>query len=246
MCTSVILYKKNQNWPVIFASNRDEEFSRESLPPARHWQEQPNIIGGLDKKGGGTWCAVNDQGVLSCIHNRNFIKRKFTPKESRGEIIIKILKGNNAMQSIEILKTLKKNYYDGFNLLIADIHNCYWIKNIENADDFIFNRIPEGLSIITHKDRNDENDKKTNYYLKQFSNVNSPDPDVDNWSSWENLMIPPEITNKNNSNEYICFNINHNFGTVSSQMIGLSMNKQIKYRFIDKPLNNNIYKEIEI
>ena len=74
MCTSVILFKKNINWPIIFASNRDEEFSRQSMPPSRHWKNHFNIVGGLDKKAGGTWCAVNDQGVLSCIHNRNYNK----------------------------------------------------------------------------------------------------------------------------------------------------------------------------
>ena len=49
MCTSIILFRKDHNWPLILATNRDEAFKRPSLSPGRHWKKHPYIIGGLDK-----------------------------------------------------------------------------------------------------------------------------------------------------------------------------------------------------
>jgi len=70
VCTSVILIDKKSKWPLILGTNRDEYFNRKSLPPDRHWPKQPYIIGGLDKLAGGTWCAMNDYGIIACIHNK--------------------------------------------------------------------------------------------------------------------------------------------------------------------------------
>ena len=53
MCTSIILYRKSNPWPIIIGSNRDENLDRASTFPGRHWSHYPNIIAGKDlqKKG---------------------------------------------------------------------------------------------------------------------------------------------------------------------------------------------------
>ena len=93
MCTTIILYRKDAKWPLIIGSNRDENLNRKSKFPGRHWGENyPNIIGGLDLKVGGSWCAINDDGLLSIIHNRILEKNNKKKKITRGKIIINILK----------------------------------------------------------------------------------------------------------------------------------------------------------
>ena len=48
MCTSIILYRKSDPWPIIIGSNRDEKLDRESIFPGRHWNQYPNIVAGKD------------------------------------------------------------------------------------------------------------------------------------------------------------------------------------------------------
>ena len=44
MCTSIILFRKKNLWPVIIGTNRDERLDRKSLFPNRYWKEKyPNI-----------------------------------------------------------------------------------------------------------------------------------------------------------------------------------------------------------
>ena len=65
MCTSIILFRKKNLWPVIIGTNRDEKLDRKSLFPNRHWVgEYLNIIGGKDLEKNGSWIGVNDFGLL--------------------------------------------------------------------------------------------------------------------------------------------------------------------------------------
>ena len=55
MCTSIILFRKSHDWPLIIASNRDESLNRKSLLPGRYWNKYPYIVGGKDLKKNGSW-----------------------------------------------------------------------------------------------------------------------------------------------------------------------------------------------
>ena len=92
MCTSIILYRKSNPWPIIIGSNRDENLDRASTFPGRHWSHYPNIIAGKDLQKKGSWIGVNDHGIIAIIHNRipNKILDKFN--YSRGNIVLEILK----------------------------------------------------------------------------------------------------------------------------------------------------------
>ena len=245
MCTSVILFQKKSDWPLILASNRDGSFRRPSKTPGRHWNNQKYILGGLDKEAGGTWCAINNNGVIGCIHNRNF--KNHIKKKTRGEIILKILKGKNAIESINLFKKLDISYYNGFNLFIADNKNAFWIKYFNYNKKFSINKIPQGLSIITNKDLNDTRDKKIKYYKKLFSIIKKPNPEINSWKEWENLMASSRIRNQTSNDQAICFNIKKNFGTVSSTIIALSADKKkFKYRYTKKSPNICKFKEINL
>ena len=249
MCTSVILFRKNSNWPLILGTNRDEYFNRESLPPGRHWKNQPDIIGGLDKSAGGTWCAVNESGLVACIHNTTLNVRNFSNR-SRGEIIIKILKGKNIHEAKKIIRSLDLSVYSGFNLIFGNNEGIYWLKHSGPTSKLSINNIPEGISVMTNCDLNDSRDKKTKNYIKKFYNIPYPDPDSQNWSYWETLLKSDKIEKQTKPEESICFNIDNNFGTVSSAIISLKNEKKkngsIIYRYTEGPPNINIYKNAKL
>ncbi|MCW8861694.1 MAG: NRDE family protein, partial [Rhodospirillales bacterium] len=70
MCTVVILRRATHPWPILIAANRDEMIDRPWDPPARHWSDREDVIGGRDRLAGGTWLAMNDSGVVAAILNR--------------------------------------------------------------------------------------------------------------------------------------------------------------------------------
>ena len=41
MCILFISRKKNSNWPILIATNRDEFFNREFCAPGKHWENFP-------------------------------------------------------------------------------------------------------------------------------------------------------------------------------------------------------------
>ena len=48
MCTLILLYRPDHSWPLLLAGNRDELRDRPALPPARHWEDRPEVVAGLD------------------------------------------------------------------------------------------------------------------------------------------------------------------------------------------------------
>ena len=64
MCTVVLLIRPGHAWPLVLAANRDEMLNRAWDPPAAHWPDQPDVIAGRDRSGGGTWMGVNRAGVV--------------------------------------------------------------------------------------------------------------------------------------------------------------------------------------
>ena len=250
MCTSIILFRKKHKWPLILASNRDEFFTRKSKTPARHWANQPYVTGGLDKFKGGTWCSVSDSGIISCIHNRNFKIKNFIAKKTRGEIILKILRGKNTNEVKKILQSMDFSVYNGFNLVFGNNHNAFWVKYSTPKEKISINTIPEGISIITNSDLNDYNDKKIKYYIDEFSKIPSPDPEQNNWLSWERLLAHKFKEKQAKAMGSICFNINNNFGTVSSSIISVKNkiedNRSIIFRYTKGPPNISVYKNIKV
>ena len=70
MCSVVIDYRPDADWPVILAANRDEMLDRPWDPPGRHWPDRPNVVAGRDRLAGGSWLGLNDEGVVAGILNR--------------------------------------------------------------------------------------------------------------------------------------------------------------------------------
>ena len=91
MCTLVILYRPDHDWPVLIAANRDEMLDRAWSAPARHWPDRPEVVAGRDKLAGGSWLGVNDHGVAAGILNRLGSLGPDANKRTRGELVLEAL-----------------------------------------------------------------------------------------------------------------------------------------------------------
>ena len=232
MCTSIILFRKKNLWPIIIGTNRDERLDRKSLFPNRHWEKKyPNIVGGKDLEKNGSWIGVNDFGITAIIHNRKNDKEFIKKKNSRGKIVLETLKHSSVKEALKYISSIDKNNYNSFNLLVAAYNECYWIKHNIKVKNLLIKKLDEGLSVITDEDLNDKKNRKINFYYKLFSDSKIPNPSNNNWNDWIKNLTNTQ-PNQLKGNEKICFiNKKINYGTKSSSLISLP-NKKINNKNI--------------
>jgi len=219
MCTVVILRRPNHPWPIIIGANRDEMNNRPWRPPARHWEDRPNVVAGLDELAGGSWLGLNDEGLVAAILNRMGTLGPMSDKRSRGELVLDALDHADAVDAVETLGHLDPGAYRPFNMVIADNRDAFWLR----ADGLTITAIPlpEGVSMITAFDLNDPTDPRIREFRPFFEAANPPDPAIDDWKSWQYLLsaqAPPNVADREAG---LSFQLANGFGTRSSALLGL-------------------------
>jgi uncharacterized protein with NRDE domain len=127
MCLILLAWKKHARYPLVVAANRDEFHGR---PAARagFWPDQPEILGGRDLEANGTWMGVSRAGHFAAVTNYRG-GRDANAKESRGALVTRFLLGGfNSKAFIENTEKTKHSY-SGFNLLVADREELWWLSN---------------------------------------------------------------------------------------------------------------------
>ncbi len=199
MCTVIILRRPDHPWPVILAANRDEMLDRPWRPPGRHWPERPEVVAGLDELAGGSWLGLNDHGLAAGILNRTGSLGPGPDTRSRGELVLEALDHADAVAAAEALSHVDTKAYRGFNMVLADNRDAFWLRNLgsgnlgsgnlgsEGRGRVDIEEIPEGLSLITARDLNDPASPRIRHYLPLFRAAPAPDPEAGDWSAWEAL-----------------------------------------------------------
>jgi hypothetical protein len=233
MCTVVVLRRPNHDWPILLAANRDEMLNRPWLPPARHWPERADIIGGLDELAGGTWMGLNDSGVVACILNRHGTLGPQANKRSRGELVLEALDHADANDAAAALSDLAPKAYRPFNMVIADNRDAWWLALRDGGKAVHMERIPEGLSMFTAGERNDPAEPRIAAFLPQFEHVTPPDPTAGKWDTWAGLMSATD--NSGTEHHAMTFKMASGFGTSSSSLVALPSMDAVHNRKI-KPI----------
>jgi len=68
VCVLALAIGSHPDWPLVLAGNRDELHARPAAPLDR-WAEAPQVLGGRDLEGGGTWLGVSEEGRLAVVTN---------------------------------------------------------------------------------------------------------------------------------------------------------------------------------
>lgn len=131
MCLIALAVDESRRFPLVVAANRDEFFSR---PAARlaWWTAEPNgpqILGGRDLDGGGTWLGLTAQGRLAMLTNVRDPGRHDAQAPSRGRIVPEWLAARENVDRFWMRTALSG--YNGFNLVAADFAagECFWASN---------------------------------------------------------------------------------------------------------------------
>ena len=248
MCTLLILYRPKNKWPLIIAGNRDEMKDRPWLPPGKHWSKCNGIIAGKDLTAGGSWLGVNTNGLVATILNRTNSLGPDIEKNSRGKIIIDILKNKTLDAALNYIKLLDITKWKPFNLFLANNKKAYWVKS-SDKDALSINIIPEGKHFLDSYDINSNQSERYLYNNNRFKVLNDPNPDSLEWKEWINLLAEKSYPK---GKPFAAMNITNkykkNYGTLSSAIIALPSDQELNnntkplFLFSDiSPDNNKFY-----
>ncbi len=221
MCTVVILRRPGHDWPLIFAANRDEMTGRPWQAPGRHWPDRAEVTAGRDKLADGTWLGLNDWGVIAGVLNRPGSLGPDPDLRSRGELPLDALDHAEATAGTEALAAIDPASYRSFNLVIADGAQAFWLSSPGGGAAVRAEPIPEGLSMITAHDLNDDASPRIRRYKPLFEAASPPDPETGDWAAWQALLGDPREDPEGKEIGGMTIITDSGFATVSSSLLAL-------------------------
>lgn len=129
MCLILVAWKVHAAFPLVVAANRDELHARPASQ-AGFWPDHPEILAGRDLQAKGTWLGVARNGRFASVTN---YKGGHDPSaaESRGALVSRFLLDGSSPE--KYISTIKPAGYSGFNLLVADRNELWWLSNRGNG-----------------------------------------------------------------------------------------------------------------
>ena len=131
MCLILLAWRSHPGYPLIVAANRDEFHARPALAAA-FWPDRPEILAGRDLEAKGTWLGVSRNARFAAVTNYRG-GRDPGAAESRGALVTRFLEGDKAPGRYILEIESRKQAYSGFNLLVADRDELWWLSNRSNG-----------------------------------------------------------------------------------------------------------------
>ncbi|WP_281719074.1 NRDE family protein [Pandoraea apista] len=131
MCLIVFSWQPDTDTPLILLANRDEFFERPA-EPMHWWHDRPDVLGGRDLRGGGTWMGVNRAGRFAALTNFRDGRAPMASKDapSRGLLVSAMLDATSFDADLARVER-HAHEYAGFNLLAGDLPagKLFWLGN---------------------------------------------------------------------------------------------------------------------
>src|SRR5712671_4450077 len=127
MCLILLAWRSHAAYPLVVAANRDEFYARPASP-AGFWSDRPAVLAGRDLMAGGTWMGVERSGRFAAVTNYRGAHEP-SAAHSRGALVTGFLPGSQAPAAYIDSVFGQQNSYSGFNLLVADGRELWWMSN---------------------------------------------------------------------------------------------------------------------
>jgi uncharacterized protein with NRDE domain len=128
MCLILLGWKiPAQQDPLVVAANRDEFHARPAAAAA-FWDDHPQILAGRDLEARGTWMGVSRSGKFAAVTNYRGA-REPRAAESRGALVSRFLANGETPGRYIAHVHDKASSYSGFNLLVSDGDELWWMSN---------------------------------------------------------------------------------------------------------------------
>ena len=116
--------------------------------------------------------------------------------------------------------------YRAFNLIIADRHFAFWLRNVDGTPEIERFAVPDGVSAITAGDLDDATSPRIQLYLPRFRAAATPDPGTGDWRAWQALLGCRETDDADIPESAMTIESDIGFGTVSSSLIALPAERE--------------------
>ena len=239
MCTVITLQRPGHAWPLLLAANRDERLDRSWDAPAAHWPDQPDIVAGRDRLGGGTWMGINGAGLVATVLNRTGSLGPAPGKRSRGELPLLALRHRSAAAAAAAIAGLEAAAYRSFNMVLADRDAVWFVRNIgEGQMDAM--HLASGLHMVTAQDPDDPDSPRVTRHRPRFAAATPPEPP--DWRTWEHLLADPAgppgaaLTVPGQSG----------FGTVSASLLAIPAHGPPVWRFAHGPADAGRFQTVTL
>ena len=239
MCTVITLQRPGHVWPLLLAANRDERIDRPWDPPAAYWPGQPDVVGGRDRLGGGTWMGVNGSGVVAAVLNRPGSLGPAAGKRSRGDLPLLALAHPDAASAAASIAGLDGGAYRSFNMVIADRDAVWFVRNL-GAGVPEARRLPPGLHMTTAHDPDDWSSPRVARHLPRFAAAVAPEPP--DWGVWETLLAD----DVGPADAALTVPARGGFGTVCSSLVGVSAGGEVGWWFADAAAGRGLFRGVEL
>jgi uncharacterized protein with NRDE domain len=145
--------------PLLVAANRDEFYAREAVPMTVLRDTGPRVLGGRDQVAGGTWMAVNQQGVVAALTNKPAEGGRDPAKRSRGEIPMLLAAQPSAAAAADALRaTFTPREFNPCWVLVGDRRDLYYV-DMTGRGELESQRLPPGVHILENKPLGDPSAK---------------------------------------------------------------------------------------
>jgi hypothetical protein len=148
VCTVVCRQSTDDRFPVQILALRDELVSRAFDLPDAWWPEQPRVVGGRDRRAGGSWCVSDvDTGVTAVVLNRP--ERRFADggAPSRGALPLAAVEHGSGWPDRVDVRGMAS-----FNLVLAEPAGLrLWSFD---GDELVAQDLASGTHLVTPLGRN--------------------------------------------------------------------------------------------
>ncbi|WP_239161704.1 NRDE family protein [Acrocarpospora phusangensis] len=154
--------------PVLLAGVRDEFVARPWMSPGAYWPEHPDLLGGRDLLGGGTWLAVNPPARrVAALLNGRGRPAALPVRLSRGDLPLLAAEAGE-MPPVDLSR------YDPFYLVVAGLDGVrLWTWNGEKIAE---EKLPRGLHVIVNTGLPaDEENERVAHFRPRFAAAPRPE-----------------------------------------------------------------------
>jgi uncharacterized protein with NRDE domain len=150
MCLLVVASRIVPDEPLIVGANRDEVLDRPSTAVTVLSSGPPRVLGGRDELSGGTWLAVNQDGVCAGLTNQPLGDAKDPTKRSRGVLPLAAARGATAAEGVKVLsRQFDPADYNGAWLLVGD-RTSLWFVDF-TGPSVVAAELPPGIHVLENR-----------------------------------------------------------------------------------------------
>jgi uncharacterized protein with NRDE domain len=148
VCLLVVAWRYVEQWPLLVGANRDEWLDRPATAITVLRREGPRVLGGRDKRAGGTWMAVNEHGVVCGLTNRPMADGPDPNKQSRGRLPLVAARARTAEEAADALAAeVAAGSYNPAWLLVGDRRSLHYMA-VDPDEPTEPQRLGPGLHVL--------------------------------------------------------------------------------------------------